>query len=78
MIRIYRQLGTAQAIALVRQMLIAGIIQGYTERNQWISALDAALCDTLADQLQVLLPDELEVLLLYIKRDNASTFIIDV
>ncbi|EFH80234.1 AAA family ATPase [Ktedonobacter racemifer] len=65
-IRIYRQLGTAQAITLVRHMLIAGLLQGYTTREQWLQALDAALCDTIADQLQVLLPDELAVLLLYL------------
>src|SRR5262249_37533036 len=63
-IRIYRQLGTAQAISLVQHMLIAGILQGYTTEEQWIETLDAALCDTIADQLQVLLPDEIEVLLL--------------
>lgn len=64
-IRIYRQLGTAQAISLVRHMLIAGILQSYTTREEWIGqALDAALCDTIADQLQVLLPDEIDVLLL--------------
>ncbi|MDQ2888439.1 MAG: MoxR family ATPase [Chloroflexota bacterium] len=72
-IRIYRQLGTAQAISLVRHMLIAGIMQAYTTRQQWIEeALDQALCDTLADQLQVLLPDEIETLLLYLTRDHAS------
>ncbi|GLV59771.1 hypothetical protein KDH_65960 [Dictyobacter sp. S3.2.2.5] len=66
-IRIYRQLGTAQAISLVRHMLIAGVLQGYSTREQWIGqALDAALCDTIADQLQVLLPDEIEALLLYL------------
>ncbi len=64
-IRVYRQLGTAQAISLVRHMLIAGILQSYTTREQWIGqALDAALCDTIADQLQVLLPDEIDALLL--------------
>lgn len=66
-IRIYRQLGTAQAISLVRHMLIAGVLQGYSSHEQWIGqALDAALCDTIADQLQVLLPDEIEALLLYL------------
>ncbi len=62
-IRIYRQLGTAQAIALVRQMLIAGVVQNFTSRDNWIKTADVALCDTIADQLQVLLPDELEVLI---------------
>jgi len=69
-IRVYRQLGTAQAIALVRQMLITGIIAGHIDREGWLEALDAALCDTIADQLQVLLPDELEVLLWYLKLDK--------
>ncbi len=72
-IRIYRQLGTAQAISLVRHMLIAGIMQAYTTHQQWIEgALDLALCDTLADQLQVLLPDEIETLLLYLTHDQAK------
>ncbi|MEI6179647.1 MAG: AAA family ATPase [Chloroflexales bacterium] len=62
-IRIYRQLGTAQAIALVRQMLIAGVVQNFTTRERWVAMADVALCDTVADQLQVLLPDELEVLI---------------
>ncbi len=66
-IRIYRQLGTAQAISLVRHMLIAGILQGYTTSAEWIDqALDAALCDTIADQLHVLLPDEVDALLLFL------------
>lgn len=35
--------------------------------EDWIEqALDEALCDTIADQLQVLLPDEIEALLLYL------------
>jgi MoxR-like ATPase len=74
-IRIYRQLGTAQAISLVRHMLIAGILQGYTTQEEWMSkALDAALCDTIADQLQVLLPDEIDALLLVLThaRDGFS------
>jgi len=62
-IRIYRQLGTAQAIALVRQMLIAGVVQNLTSREDWVKMADLALCDTIADQLQVLLPDELEVII---------------
>lgn len=72
-IRVYRQLGTAQAIGLVRHMLIAGILQGYTTLEQWIGeALDAALCDTIADQLQVLLPDEIEILLLALTSERAA------
>ena len=72
-IRIYRQLGTAQAISLFQHMLIAGILQGYDTREAWIEqVLDAALCDTLADQLQVLLPDEIEALFLYLTTDHAT------
>lgn len=72
-IRIYRQLGTAQAIALLRHMLIAGILQDYKTSDEWIGkALDEALCDTLADQLQVLLPDEIEVLLLYLTSEQSA------
>ena len=74
-IRIYRQLGTAQAIALVRHMFITGFMQKYSSAEQWSEALDAALCDTIADQLQVLLPDELEFLYWSIKRTDTHTFI---
>src|SRR5260370_9240575 len=74
-IRAYRQLGTAQPIALVRNMFITGLMQQYSSEDQWREALDAALCDTIADQLQVLLPDELEVLYWSIKRTDADTFI---
>jgi hypothetical protein len=73
-IRIYRQLGTAQAISLIRHMLIAGLLQNYQTYEAWISALDAALCDTVADQLQVLLPDEIEALHLYLSTP-ADSFI---
>lgn len=74
-IRVYRQLGTAQAIALVRNMFITGFMQQYLSEDQWSEALDAAFCDTIADQLQVLLPDELEVLCWSTKRTDADTFI---
>ena len=72
-IRIYRQLGTAQAIALASQMITQCLLQNATEMSQWMTALDIALCDTIADQLQVLLPDELDVLLCYLKLDE-NTF----
>ena len=72
-IRLYRQLGTAQAITLIRHMLIAGMMQNYNSTEDWIEhALDEALCDTIADQLQVLLPDEIEALLLYLTLDSAA------
>lgn len=73
-IRIYRLLGTAQMISLVRQMLITIIVQGYIDTEGCLESLDAALCDTIADQLQVLLPDELEVLIWFLKFDR-DTFI---
>lgn len=71
-IRVYRQLGTAQAIALFRHLLIAGVLQGYTSAPQWYAALDRALCDTVADQLQVLLPDELDALIWFATCDAAT------
>jgi AAA domain (dynein-related subfamily) len=70
-IRIYRQLGTAQAITLMQHILIPGILQNYTTEEQWIKkAVDVAFCDTLADQLQVLLPDEIDTLLLYLTTER--------
>jgi hypothetical protein len=74
-IRIYRQLGTAQAIALLRQMLIAGIVQDFTTVKQWADAADLALCDTVADQLQLLLPDELDVLIANFAITDQAAFI---
>src|SRR6266487_4483738 len=82
-IRIYRQLGTAQAIALVRQVLIRGILEGYTQQEQWQAALDTAFSNVIADQLQVILPDELDILLWHMKLDKEAfikkyhNFIID-
>jgi len=73
-LRVYRQLGTAQAITLIRQWLTPGILQQYTTEEQWMEALDIALCDIIADQLQVLLPDELDVLIWHL-RFGADTFI---
>jgi hypothetical protein len=66
-IRVYRQLGTAQAISVMRHMLISGILQNHATEVDWEQALDEALCNTIADQLQVLLPDEIEALYLYLK-----------
>jgi hypothetical protein len=69
-IRIYRQLGTAQAIAMLQQMLIQGILEHAHTYDEWSKALDRALCNTIADQLQVLLPDEVEVLHTYLTVDH--------
>lgn len=72
-IRIYRQLGTAQAISMLRHMLIAGILQSYATREAWFEqAFDDALCDTIADQLQVLMPDEIDVLLSYLTTERVT------
>jgi hypothetical protein len=73
-IRIYRQLGTAQAIALLRQTLIAGVVQQFTTVDQWVGAADLALCDTVADQLQLLLPDELDVLIAAFTAPDRAVF----
>jgi MoxR-like ATPase len=71
-IRIYRQLGTAQAIKLVSQVITTSLLQSLTTEEQWMDALDMAFCDTIADQLQVLHPDELEVLTWVLKYDAAT------
>lgn len=61
-IRVYRQLGTAQAEACVLALLT-----GHSVGMGWDIALDAALADTLADQLQVLSRDEHAVLLAFLE-----------
>jgi MoxR-like ATPase len=53
-VRVFRQLGTAQAVA-VYTGIFAGVLAG---GMGWPEALDAALADSLADQLQVLARDE--------------------
>lgn len=66
-IRVYRQLGTAQAEA-VYATLFAGRAIGM----RWPEALDAALADELADQLQVLARDEQRVLLALLEHAGSS------
>ena len=61
-IRTYRQLGTAQAEAVY-----AATFAGRSIGLSWRDALDYALADTLADQLQVLNRDEQRVLLAYLE-----------
>lgn len=69
-IRVYRQLGTAQLEALC-----SALFSGRMIGMDWEDALDSALADTLADQLQVLARDELRVLLAYIEyADNVERF----
>lgn len=69
-IRIFRQLGTAQAIAVYTN-LFAGQIVGM----EWHAALDTALADSLADQLQVLTRDEQQVIEAFVVHSgtNAGT-----
>jgi hypothetical protein len=57
-IRLYRQLGTAQA-----ESVYAALLAGRSIGMSWSAALDSALADSLADQLQVLARDEQRVLL---------------
>mgnify|MGYP001028650433 CR=1 FL=1 len=64
-IRHYRQLGIAQA-----KSVCSALITGHLVRMKWHEALDAALADTLADQLQVLSRDRLRALLAYITYAN--------
>lgn len=61
-IRVYRQLGTAQAVTACTA-LFAGQLIGMS----WSESLDSALADTLGDQLQILARDELQVLHTYLK-----------
>nr|MBA3533071.1 EVE domain-containing protein [Ardenticatenales bacterium] len=68
-IRLFRQLGTAQVVALYIN-LFAGRLMEMT----WPEALDAALADTLADQLQVLTRDEQMLLLTYLKYAGNDAF----
>ncbi|NTU82743.1 MAG: AAA domain-containing protein [Chloroflexales bacterium] len=60
-IRVYRQLGTAQAEAVC-----GALFSGHVIGMAWAEALDSGLADTLADQLQVLTRDEQRVLLAYL------------
>jgi MoxR-like ATPase len=64
-IRVFRQMGTAQAEA-VYTLLFAAVVMG----TDWTTALDYALADTLADQLQVLTRDEQQILMLYLKNSS--------
>ncbi|NTU80018.1 MAG: AAA domain-containing protein [Chloroflexales bacterium] len=70
-IRAFRQLGTAQVVA-VYMSLFAGVLTG---GMGWPEALDAALADSLADQLQVLTRDEQRTVeLLVAHAGDATTF----
>jgi hypothetical protein len=60
-VRVFRQLGTAQLVAL-HTNLFAGALVGMP----WNESLDTALADSLADQLQVLTNDEQNVIAVYL------------
>ena len=66
-VRVFRQVGTAQLIASA-----TNLISGQQIGMGWRDALDAALADSLADQLQVLTPDEQEILLAACTQDAAG------
>jgi hypothetical protein len=61
-IRVFRQLGTAQAVAVYGNLFTGRVLD-----MSWAEALDTALADTLADQLQVLSRDEQRTLDAYIE-----------
>jgi 5-methylcytosine-specific restriction protein B len=71
-IRHYRQLGVAQAKAVCM-----ALITGHLVNMDWSDALDSALADTLADQLQVLSRDRLRTLLAYLKHANSPQAFFD-
>jgi MoxR-like ATPase len=75
-IRLYRQFGTAQAISWTVRYLGAGLLDGldFDDQDGWRRCLGEAFADTLADQLQILFPDEIEVLLAYLNTTDAPTF----
>jgi hypothetical protein len=69
-IRVFRQVGTAQAVAVY-----LNLFSGRVLAMSWQDALDTALADTLTDQLQVLTRDEQQVLNAYIAHaDDAQAF----
>ena len=61
-IRIFRQLGTAQAIAVY-----TNIFAGHLVEMPWAVALDTALADSLVDQLQVMTRDEQRIVHAYVE-----------
>lgn len=66
-IRIFRQLGTAQAIAIY-----TNIFAGMLVNMSWTHALDTALADSLVDQLQVMTRDEQRIVRDYVKTADTA------
>lgn len=75
-IRLYRQLGTAQAIGWVTAYLGAGLLDTLRldDEDGWHTCLDTAVADTLADQLHILFPDEIEALLIFLRTGDTDAF----
>jgi len=71
-IRRYRLLGTAQA-----ESVYSSLFSGYGIGLPWDEALDTALADVLADQLQVINRDEQRVLLAYLRHAGDATAFAD-
>jgi hypothetical protein len=70
-VRVFRQLGTAQAIAVYLNLL-TGVRVGM----EWGEALDTALADALADQMQVLNRDEQRTIDALVEHaGNPATFV---
>lgn len=75
-LRVYRRLGTAQAIALVRCLLLRALFRGANAPDaNGARVIDEACCDVVADQLQVLMPDELQVLSWFCRGDGRAAFV---
>ncbi|NJL03905.1 MAG: AAA domain-containing protein [Chloroflexaceae bacterium] len=72
-IRVYRALGTAQA-----QAVYIALLTGYQSGFDWQTALDTALADVLADQLQLLAPDELRVLYAVFTSNDSDQAVVQV
>jgi hypothetical protein len=71
-IRVFRQLGTAQVISVYTTLFGGWLLDPAAD---WRSALDSALADSLADQLQVLTRPEQRILALYLDQaGNAEAF----
>lgn len=66
-IRVFRQLGTAQAVAVYGNLFTGRVLA-----MSWQEALDTALADALADQLQVLTRDEQRTLDAYVEHAAAT------
>lgn len=71
-VRIYRRLGTAQMIALTKQLFIKRLFTAPTVGAPVL--IDEAFCDVIADQLQILMPEELDILSWYADGQDQATF----